>query len=857
MRKLHTLAIIATVTFLSQSPAFSDEYAADEATYRLTISPFLVKYCNDCHSGDKPDGNFDIATTVSADVLSRDGRSNWMEILNVLGGHEMPPKESEQPTADEMAKVTDWARAELMRAEKFMKSNVVVLRRLNRDEYQRTIRDLCGVDYDVSHFPQDASAGGFDNNGRALTVSPMQIELYLESARDILDHALVENPLPAGRPETIRWRFEVDEGDGDSHRVEIPNPFGDRPQRPIVHGAQNPVENGFKVIHHNSWNKNPNVRDFRLPVEGDYIVRVRAAGRVPNRDDVVAAAERILANRFKEQMERSPDRERWHREAMERDLEHYRTNRMYDYGPPRLKLVQNMAGQPSVVDRYDVTAKEDAPAVYETRVKATTQKIGFTVEYDYRIPRELENFWCQGHDSFARPELLVDWIEVEGPIYDDWPPSSHTTVLGPYQRVRNDSDAKEYVEGVLGQFMRRAYRRPVTSDEVAEKVAIYESARKTSDSPLAALKAALSAVLVSPHFLYVAEPTSSDVELDDHQIATRLSYLLWSSMPDEELFQLADQGKLSESGELKHQLARMLNDPRSEAFVTNFASQWLGLRQVGANPPAPDLYRKYDDHLETSIVGESLAFFDEILRNDHGVRNFLKSDFVTINERLARFYGIDNVRGDDFRKVAVDRQVPRGGLVTQASIHTITSNGTRTSPVHRGLWILRTLLDQDPGLPVANAGDIAPKVPGIDKATVRQRLEAHRELAECARCHAKIDPLGFALENYNASGEWRDKEGFGYQGRVGNNDPDIDAAAQLPDGTKVNGVFSLQTALLERDELFMTALCRKMYTYALGREMGFSDEAMIDRTVREWNDGDSTLKELLALIVTSDEFRKR
>lgn len=837
--------------------ASADDFRSDDVGYRHHAEPFFARYCVDCHGADDPDGDFSIAADLSSDVLSRDGRARWMEILNVLGGHEMPPKEADQPSEREVSRVVDWAREELIRAEKFKKSDEIVLRRLNRDEYRRTIRDLCGVDYDVSHFPQDPSAGGFDNNGRALSVSPMQIEIYLEAARDILDAALVDNPLPKGRPDAIKWRFEVDEGDGDSHRVEIPNPFGDRPQRPIVHGAKNPVEAGFKVIHHNNWDKKPNVRDFRLPVEGEYIVRVRAAGRVPSQADVVESVKPMLQARFDDQMKRNPNGERWHREAMQRNLEHFQTSGIYDYGPPRLKLIQNMAGQPSVVDRYDVDASVDDPQVYETRVRATTEKIGFTIEYDYSIPREVENAWCQTGDEFARPELLVDWIEIEGPVYDAWPPSSHTLVIGPYKRVRSDDEAREYVEGVLERFMQRAYRRPITSSEVGEKLAIYEAARKTSETPLDALKAALSAVMVSPHFLYLAEPTDADASLDDYQLASRLSYFLWSSMPDEELLELADSGRLSESRELERQLGRMLDDPRSEAFVTNFAGQWLGLRQVGANPPTPDLYPKYDNHLETSMIGESLAFFEEVLRNDLDVNTFLKSRFVTINERLARFYGIDGVEGDEFRRVDVDRKTRRGGLVTQAAIHTITSNGTRTSPVHRGLWILRTLLDQDPGLPVANVGDIAPKVPGVDKATVRQRLEIHRELPQCARCHAKIDPLGFALENYNAAGEWRDKEGHGYKGRVQENDPEIDAQAKLPDGTDVNGVFSLQAALLERDVLFKTALATKMFAYALGREMGLSDEAMIERTVREWNRRDTTLKELLALVVTSDAFRTR
>ena len=265
-------------------------------------------------------------------------------------------------------------------------------------------------------------------------------------------------------------------------------------------------------------------------------------------------------------------------------------------------------------------------------------------------------------------------------------------------------------------------------------------------------------------------------KLTGYELASRLSYFLWSSMPDDELFRLAANGELLKPAVLGAQATRMIADPKSEASVKNFAGQWLGLRKVGTNPPAKNLYPEYDRHLELSIVRETEGFFAEILRNDLDARNLIKSDFVTINERLGRFYGIPGVKGDAIRRVPAPPEAHRGGLVTQASIQSITSNGTRTSPVVRGVWVLRTLLGSDPGLPVANVGEIASKVPGIDKATVRQRLAIHREAAACARCHDKIDPLGLALENYNAAGEWRDREGHGYQGRIEEKDPIIDAS---------------------------------------------------------------------------------
>jgi hypothetical protein len=323
-------------------------------------------------------------------------------------------------------------------------------------------------------------------------------------------------------------------------------------------------------------------------------------------------------------------------------------------------------------------------------------------------------------------------------------------------------------------------------------------------------------------------------------------------MPDAELRALADRGGLREAGALGKQVDRMLLDSRVGALGKSFAAQWLGLREVGANPPASDLYPQYDRHLQQSFVGESLAFFDEVLRGNRSVLSFLSSEFVTVNERLARFYGIDGVRGDAFR--VVPAAAHRGGVMTQGAVLTITSNGTRTSPVKRGVWLLKNLLGIDPGLPVANAGEIAPKVPGVDKATVRQRLSIHRELPQCARCHDRIDPLGFALENFNAAGEWREQEGFGYKGRIDRNDPKIDASSQLPDGTVVEGADGLRAALMARQDLFLNCLSSKLFTYALGREMGLADRPMIQRAVDRVKGGDMTLRSLIKEVVESEAF---
>lgn len=820
----------------------------DAAGYAKIVTPFFAAYCNKCHTGGKPKGEFATdAKGLPNDFSDLTAKGKWKEVVNVLNSHEMPPKKEEkQPTAKEVAAVVDWVTEQAVRAEVAGREAAVVLRRLNRAEYKNTVRDLLGVDYDVSGFPQDPPAGGFDNNGGALTLSPLHVETYLSAAKQILDRALVEGE----QPKAVKWRFDPKPGDADRTRLRL-----DAKNNPIVNGGRNTAEGDWVVIHHESWDKGVGARDFRVPVAGDYVIRVQAAGRVPGREAVVKSAEAILAKRRDRQTNDNPKGKQYHDAQYERDLVHFKKDRMYDYGSPRLKLTLQLGPQPRTLAEFDADGTPDEPTVHEFTARFTTETAGVGFEYAYSIPRVLENFWMQTGDQFARPEAMIDWFEVEGPVFAAWPPKSHTGIL--FDSPHRKSDERRYATEVLAKFMRKAYRRPVTEDEVSAKLKHFDAAKKDGASFMEAIKRPLTAVLVSPHFLYLAEPSREVGKLTDHEIATRLSYLVWSSMPDDELMKLADEGKLSDRRERVKQLDRLLNDKKAGAFVSNFAGQWLGLREVGNNPPAPDMYPQYDRHLETSIVKESEAFFREVLMNDLPVAKLVKSDFVVINERLARFYGIDGVKGDEFRKVKVPEGVHRGGIPTQASVLTITSNGTRTSPVKRGTWVMKTLLGIDPGLPVANAGEIAPKVPGIDKATVRKRLEIHRTLDQCARCHNKIDPLGFALENFNAAGEWREQEGFGYKGRIEKNDPKIDASSEMIDGTKIVGVEGLQAAILKNEDLFLSCLAGKVLTYALGRELGLADQPTVKAAVTHMKANGKTLRSLLQFVATCEPFESK
>ncbi len=801
-----------------------------------------------CHGPEKQKGDFRIDTQLSLTFSNRLTADRWREVLNVLNGHEMPPPKERQPSPESVAAFVDWLTHELTQAEIGRRATEVTQRRLNRDEYNRTLRSLLRIPFDAGQLlPADPPSGGFDNNGAGLTLSPLHLELYYSAARMALDRAMVSGPAPA----RIRWRFDPEEGNQGMDRYRVAR--GDQKQI-LLNGGRNRFTNGFTVMSIAGWDRNVDFRNFQVPVEGEYVIRLRAAGVVPDRTAFIESVRPGLEKDRDAEIARNPKGHRWHEEHFTNLLEHLRTEPMYDFGPPRVKVTQHLGGQPRVLRELDVAAPLDAPRELEFTARFTTKSAGLTFEYAYSIPKVLENHAWQGRDGVRRPELWIDWIEIEGPIDEGWPPPSHRAVLSKEAEAIPEERAR--AAAVLREFMPRAWRRPVTDDEVASKLALYDRLRPTAADFQDALKSALTAVLTSPHFLYLVEPAVSSKRLDVWALASRLSYFLWSTPPDEALVTVARSGGLTTDAVLVQQVDRMLADPRSEAFVRNFAGQWLGLRQVGANPPAMDLYPHYDRHLEVSIVGESEAFFAEILRGDLDVRNFLRSDFVVINERLARFYGIPGVRGDHFRRIALAAGQRRGGLATQGSMLTITSNGTRTSPVKRGVWVLKTLLGQDPGLPLANVGEIAPKVPGIDKATVRQRLRIHRELPACARCHDRIDPLGFALENFDASGAWRDREGHGYKGRVERDDPVIDASARLPDGTEVRGIEGLQEALMSREELFLRALSERLYTYALGRELGLSDAPRIRDAVSTLQRDGRTLRHLIRHVVLSDAFRQ-
>jgi hypothetical protein len=395
----------------------------------------------------------------------------------------------------------------------------------------------------------------------------------------------------------------------------------------------------------------------------------------------------------------------------------------------------------------------------------------------------------------------------------------------------------------LQAFADRAYRRPITHAEMYRLMRFVETALNDGEQADAGLKLAMKAALVSPHFLFRID-AGPDRLAGDFELATRLSYFLWSSMPDEELFRLAARGQLRDARTLVQQVRRMLRDPRSRALAENFGGQWLQTRALAQSAPDPALFPRFDDELRRAMQEETELFVDSLIREDRSVLELLTADYTFVNERLARHYGIPGVRGEEFRRVSL-AGTPRAGVLTHSGVLTVTSGPTRTSPVKRGKWMLENILGAPVPAPPPGADDL--KVPDAGGLTLRERLERHRSRAECASCHARMDPLGYGLENFDAVGAWRDRDG----------ETPIDPAGTLPDGRRFRGAAELRAILTERPERFTRCLTEKLLVYALGRPLTPADRPAVDRIVRHAGRNGHRVSSLVIALVRSDPFQKR
>lgn len=432
-------------------------------------------------------------------------------------------------------------------------------------------------------------------------------------------------------------------------------------------------------------------------------------------------------------------------------------------------------------------------------------------------------------------QLHVKSLRIEGPLMATWPPSLQRQLF---------VDEDKLSAGGLRQFLMRAFRGDVSEAVCSLYRRVYDTARADGNLPTAAARVLIESVLCSPRFLY---HRVGDHDTDADSLANRLSYFLWNSMPDDELLALAGSGELLKPNVLSSQVRRMIDDQRTEGLVVDFTGQWLGLRRVGAMLPDPDLYPEYDASLEVAMRAESESLFREILRQNHPVSDFLSPGYAMLNERLARHYGIAGVEGPEIRRVPLPAENPRGGLLGHASMLTITSNGTRTSPVVRGVWVLENVLDSPPPPPPPDVEPIEPDIRGA--STIREMLEKHRDVATCNECHRRIDPWGLGLENFNAIGAWRDHYGVNEEGKP------VDARGEVAGGYRFDGAIEMRNLLVSQSDRFTLTLASKLLAHALGHPATLAERVMLQDIVNEHSQSRAGFQDLVEAICLSQAFR--
>jgi hypothetical protein len=552
-----------------------------------------------------------------------------------------------------------------------------------------------------------------------------------------------------------------------------------------------------------------------------------------------------------------------------------------------------MTGKTHLVGYFDAPAEE--PAVVEFVDHLDARNTIRILPYGLASAQTVHK---AGADSYDGPGLAVEWVEVEGPLYDAWPPESHRRIFGDLEQspapAYNQSDRVEVVskdpladaDRVLRRFARRAFRRTVTDEDLRPFLDLVEARLSAKQSFERAVRVGLAAIMIAPEFLYLREPAPTACrELDDFALASRLSYFLWSTMPDEDLLALAEQGRgraagaigdgtectvffgLSDSAVIRAQVERMLNSPKAAAFTENFVGQWLGLRDIDFTEPSHLLHPEFDEMLKASMVRETELFFSEVLKNDLSLTNFVHSDFTMLNGRLAKHYGIPGVEGWEFRKTPLPADSHRGGMMTMASVLKVTANGTNTSPVTRGAWVLDRILSTPPPRPPENVPALEPDIRGA--TTIREQLAKHRQIASCAACHARIDPPGFALESFDVIGGWREhyrlsgwRRGAEEVTVDGRKMPyyrglKVDPADVLPDGRAFANIDELKQLLLADKDQLARALTTRLVTYATGGSPRAADQPAIEAIVGKVREKNYGFRSLIHEIVQSELFRMK
>jgi hypothetical protein len=754
------------------------------------VAPLLNQYCVSCHSARLQTAGLSLEGADPAHVADR--AEVWEKVVQKLRSGMMPPPGRPRPDSAAYESAASWLEDALDRAEAAHPDpGGPLLHRLNRAEYANAVRDLLALDVDAAALlPPDDSSSGFDNVADALGVSPALMERYLSAADQVSALAVGD---PEILPNSLTYHVRADTSQSDH-----------------VDGLPLGTRGGLLV--------RPT-----LPLDGEYIVRVKL---------LQTNLGSVRGLEYPQQLEVSVDGERVHLVPMG--------------GPADFAILPENAEE--IAQALD--------ARLTVRVKATagphTVAATFLQKTDAQGGHRLQPFLRSNVDATDHTGLPhIESLTINGPFGATG--SSETPSRRRVFSCRPQSGAAEKAcaTKIVGTLARRAYRRPVTAADMTRLMALYDRARRDGSFE-AGVQFALRGILASAKFVFRGERDASTAapgtmyRVSDVELASRLSFFLWSTIPDDELIKVASEGRLKDPAVLELQVRRMLADPKSRAIVDNFAGQWLYLRNLRSTQPDQNEFPDFDDTLRQGFQREAELFFESIMREDRSVVDLLSADYTFVNERLARHYEIPNVYGSRFRRVTIADDT-RKGLLGKGAILLVTSHAGRTSPVVRGKWILDNLLGAPPPPPPADVPALEEKDNLSQVHSVRERLERHRASPSCSGCHQLMDPLGFALENFDAVGAWRTRD----EGAP------IDASGQLIDGTKVDGVVTLRQAILKRPELFVRTLTSKLLVYALGRGLSHHDLPVVRGVVRSAAADNYRFSALILGIVRSAPFQMR
>ena len=852
------------------SGAAEDKEVMPKAVMAEQHFAVFEKYCLDCHDADTEKGKVNL-DELSFDLGDIESAELWQKILNALNSGEMPPEDKKQLTAEEKTVFLDDLSHQLVIARKIHSDTggEITMRRLNRREYANTMRELLGVEVDVSELPDDANAGGFDTSGGALFFSSDQFERYGKIGREALDLAIVD---AAEKPELRKEHIEVEvEANrritgilrgyymGGYRKYSQWKASKGRPASDF--GLADEQEMNFRKL---AWDRNsPAFIDYLSTPETETGALLTIGAINPQVAAVIPDELPAGKYRLRVKIGAAPKMPT-ERTFVEVGFRGERPDGAMDVIACR--KVSGTWKKPQVIE-LEVSLPEPKNPLVEEIGSQTKKKVMLGDRVLAFRERQQNSFAASQYRSTkAReatgfgedPSLWVDWLEWEGPLVDEWPPQSHRQIFG---EAALDGANDERARKIIEDFATRAFRiKPPTAAYIDKLMALFRERRAGGEEFAEAIKEPLSVVLSSPAFLYLVEPggESQKRELSDLELAVRLSYFLWSAPPDAELAALARSGKLSDPAMLTAQTNRLLNDPRSAEFVSGFAHQWLHMERLDFFQFNHRLYPQFDESVKEAARQEVYQTLALVLREKLGVGTLLKSDFVVINDLLADYYGIKGVRGDQFRKVPVPKNLPRGGLLGMAAILAMGSDGERSSPVERGAWVMRKLLHDPPPPAPANVPQIS-RLAG-KMLPARELLNAHMEEAQCAQCHRKIDPLGYGLENFDAVGRWRDLEytevAKGNRVLKTKQHP-IDAGGSLPDGTAFDGFFELRDRIGDREQAFAQGFAEALVEYGLGRPFGFSDHHLGEAIMRRTEGTGFQMREFIHALVQSEEFRRK